>query len=261
MAVQEVNGRDLFYTRPNRSPGSPTLLLLHGAGGSHLDWPREIQRLPGANVYNLDLPGHGRSQGGGYDEIAAYAAAVDGFAAALDLTDVCVAGHSMGGAIALLLALERAPWLSSIVIMGSGASLPVSPQLLDLLQKEGTDGVELIIRYAWRQTSSAELVALADDALRAADRPQLYRSFLACDAFDVRERLGEVAVPTLIISGSEDRMTPPAYGRELAAGIRGARLVIIEKAGHYIAQEQPGAVAQAITAFVAEISGRAQDGA
>lgn len=250
MASLLVNGRRFYYTQPGRSPAGRGLMLIHGAGGSHLDWPRDIQRLPGLNVFNIDLPGHGRSEGGGYGDIAAYARDVDDFARALDLNEICVAGHSMGGAIALQLALARPPWLSSLVLIGTGAHLPVSPQILEAVQAGADDAVGQIMAFAWRGTSRAEMVEQAKAAMSAANSETLYHSFLACNQFDVREELSEIAIPALVICGGDDRMTPAAYGRDLAAGIPGARLLIIEEAGHYVTLEQPQTVAAAMSGLI-----------
>ncbi len=250
MASTLVNGRQFYYTQPGRAPGGRGLMLIHGAGGSHLDWPREIQRLPGLNVYNIDLPGHGRSEGGGYRDIAAYARDVDAFARTLDLDDICVAGHSMGGAIAQQLALLRPRWLSSVILIGTGAHLPVSPQILEALQTGSQDAVEKIMSFAWRGASDAAMIEQARGAMSAAGSETLYHSFMACNQFDVRASLAEMALPVLVISGGEDRMTPASYGRDLAAGIPGAQLLILEGAGHYVTLEQPQAVAAAMSAFV-----------
>lgn len=252
MATQIVNDRRFYYTQPGRSAGGPGLLLVHGAGGSHLDWPREIQRLPGLNVYNIDLPGHGRSEGTGYDEISAYARDVDAFAVAMGLSDICVAGHSMGGAVAQSLALKQPPWLSSIVLIGTGAHLPVSPQILQGLQTDVEVAVDLIKRFAWRRESSPELVDLTGETMLACDSKLLHKDFLACDRFDLRAQLGNMDIPVLVICGSDDRMTPASFGRALAAGIPGARLVIIKNAGHYINLEQPQAVADVISTFITD---------
>ena len=254
MAVQIVDGRPLYYTRPGRSPAGSNLLLLHGAGGSHLDWPREIQRLRGFNVYNLDLPGHGRSEGAGYDEIDAFARDVDAFVVALGLKDVCVAGHSMGGAIAQSLALWQPDWLSSMVLIGSGAHLPVSPQILAGLETNAEEAVSLIMSYAWQGESTPEWADLARAAMLAGDSEQLYNSFLACDNFDLRQELGEIDRPVLVICGSEDRLTPVEYGRDLAVGIPQARLVIIEDAGHFVTLERPQAVAEEMAIFLNDLA-------
>lgn len=250
MAIVTVNQQQFYYTQPQKAAGGRTLLLLHGAGGSHLDWPREVQRLPGLNVINLDLPGHGRSEGSGHDLIASFATDVNAFAAALDLEDVILAGHSMGGAVALELALRRPAWLSALVLIGTGASLPVSPRILYTLQADTNEAVALIMRYAWRRESSPQAVAQATGSMLEGDAAQLYRSLTACDRFDVRDRLPEISLPVLVICGTEDRMTPPAYSEALAQAIPGARLLLLPEAGHYVTLEQPQAVAAAIDKFV-----------
>ncbi|MCA9959366.1 MAG: alpha/beta fold hydrolase, partial [Anaerolineales bacterium] len=63
----------MFYTQQRGPEDKPALLLVHGAGGTHLDWPAELRRLPNTAVYTLDLPGHGRSALPGYDTVTAYA--------------------------------------------------------------------------------------------------------------------------------------------------------------------------------------------
>ncbi len=92
---------DLLHTSNEEWQDGRVLLLIHGAGGDHLVWPKEIQRLPGTAVYNLDLPGHGRSAGAGRSSVDDYADVVQEFMELLALQDVTIVGHSMGGAIAL----------------------------------------------------------------------------------------------------------------------------------------------------------------
>jgi pimeloyl-ACP methyl ester carboxylesterase len=260
MPIIEANGRRFYFTRPRMPAGASSLLLLHGAGGSHLDWPREVRRLPGVDVISLDLPGHGRSEGPGHDDIAAYGGDVAAFISALGLERVCVAGHSMGGAIAQWLAVQRPQWLASIVLIGSGPRLPVSPKILAALPVDPQSAVSLIMRYAWRKESPPRLVELAAKAMLAGEPDQCYRDFLACDRFDLSGGLGEIEAPALAIFGEDDRLTPPEYGRQLVAGIPRARLLIIKDAGHYVMLEQPRAVAVAVSAFIREASAGAQDG-
>ncbi|OFX13088.1 MAG: hypothetical protein A2V59_09365 [Armatimonadetes bacterium RBG_19FT_COMBO_69_19] len=74
----------------------------------------------------------------------------------------------------------------------------------------------------------------------------LLRDFLACSVFDVRARLGDLRVPTVVVCGAEDRMTPPALGEELARSIPDARRVVIEGAGHMLMLEKPDEVEVAL---------------
>jgi pimeloyl-ACP methyl ester carboxylesterase len=92
-----------------------------------------------------------------------------------------------------------------------------------------------------------------DRLLRAAAPLVLLGDYLACDRFDVRGELAEIRAPTLVLTGAEDRLTPPKYGRFLAEMIPGARLVDILAAGHYPQLEQPVAVNAAIRDFLSRV--------
>jgi pimeloyl-ACP methyl ester carboxylesterase len=79
--------------------------------------------------------------------------------------------------------------------------------------------------------------------------------YLACDRFDVRDRLAEIRVPTLVVVGTDDRLTPLRYSRFLAETIPGARLVEIPGAGHFPQLEQPVRVNAAIREFLTHLHG------
>lgn len=238
-------GRDFHYTRPGRGRG-PALLLLHGAGGSHLDWPRALQRLPGRTIYNLDLPGHGRDQGPGRDTIPAYAADVVSFVAALGLPEMVLVGHSMGSAIALTIALEQPSWLRGLVLLGASARLRVAPALLEGLGADPQTALASIARLAGTANFPRQSIMSGAPEVTLGD-------FRACDAFDLRARLAEVTAPALVISGELDQMTPAKYGRALAEGLPRGSLLIVPGAGHFLALEAPQVVAAAVAAFLNDL--------
>lgn len=260
MAFQEIAGFPLFYTRPSRqtsrSSSPPNLVLLHGAGGSHLDWPAALRRLSdtavSTAVYTLDLPAHGRSEGPPLTSIEAFADRVGAWLDALELARVVLAGHSMGGLIALCLALRRHPALAGLVLIGSGARLKVSDLILDSAQTRPEITADFVRQYAWGPNAPAALSGRGRARLLETDPAVLYSDFKATSAFDVRDRLGEIALPTLVISGSADRMVPPKLGRFVAEQIPDATYVELEGIGHYAPLEAPAAVATAVAAFIAE---------
>lgn len=227
------------------------LLLMHGAGGSHLVWPREIQRLTGTNVYNLDLPGHGRSVGPGRSTVEGYADVVQEFIEALDLFEVTLMGHSMGGAIAQMLALRQLPQIGKMIIVNSSAKLRVAPQILDLVSTKPELATDFVVRTSWGSNAAENMIEIGQRNMMQIDPAVLYGDFLACDCFDIRTRLNQILIPTLVISSSEDDMVPLKFGRYLAEHINDARLVTIEGAGHFSMLERPQAVADAIADFLA----------
>jgi pimeloyl-ACP methyl ester carboxylesterase len=254
MPYAQTDDRRLFYTRtPGQIPDAPTLILLHGAGGSHLHWPAGLRRLPGATVYALDLPGHSRSDGPGCETIADYVAALIGFLDATGTERAVLVGHSMGGAIAQMTALTFPERVAGLVLVGTGARLRVAPAVLEGVLHEFEGTADLITRWSWAEGVPRDMVRLGRQALSETPPEVLHGDFVACDAFDVMARLGEVRAPTLVVAGTADRLTPHKYGAYLAEHIPDARLVTVEGGGHMMALEQPSVVIQAVIEFIKEL--------
>jgi len=253
MPYAQVNHRKLFYAHSRatlKRPDAPTLVLIHGSGSNHLHWPGELRRLPGATVYALDLPGHGRSDGSGYDTISAYVEILVGFLDTMGAERAVLVGHSMGSAIAQMTALTFPQRVAGLVLMGAGARLRVHPAILEGILDDFENTVDLVTRWLWAEDAPIELVRLSHQALAATPAEVIHGDYVACDRFDVMERLQEIAAPTLVIAGTADKLTPPKYGAYLAGHIPNARLVMVEGGGHMMALEQPANVAGAVAEFI-----------
>lgn len=246
--IEELK-EEIFYTH-QAGDRKRNLVYIHGAGGNHLYWPHQLRRMRGADVYALDLPGHGRSQGKGRSSIAAYRDFVLAFLGALGLSRATLVGHSMGGAIVLDFALHYPASLEGIILAGSGARLRVAPAILESILQDFEVAVRLICDYAYAPAAPAQLVRLGRRQMLRTDPRVLYGDFVACDAFDVMDRLGEIHCPTLIICGTEDRLAPPKYSTFLREHIAGAQLLLVEGAGHMVMLEQPEVVSRGIAQFM-----------
>lgn len=248
----ETTAGGLFYTVKQGPMEGPTVLLVHGAGGSRLHWPPQLRRLPGSTVYTLDLPGHGQSGGSGCETVECYTEAVIAVLEAADVHGVIVIGHSMGGAIAQKLALDYPGWVSALGLIATGARLRVAPAILESIRDDFDHAVALVTRFAWAPDADQSLVELGLEALKETGPDVLFGDFLACDRFDVMDRLEEIDVPVLVVNGTGDRLTPVKYARFLAEHVRDARLVTIEGAGHMVMLERPDELGTAIQEFVTE---------
>lgn len=251
MPYTDVAGERIFYFHHRGGPeGRGGLVFVHGAGGSHLNWPPQLRRLAAANTYALDLPGHGQSEGRGRTSISAYADFVAAVLESLGLEKATLVGHSMGGAIALDLALRYPGKLAGLVLVGSGARLRVAPAILDGIRQDFQAAVRLICDWAFAPEAPEQLKRIGRRQMEQTHPDVLYGDFAACDAFDVMDCLGEIRCPTLAICGTADRLTPPKYSTYLRDHIPAAQLVLIEGAGHMVMLERPTAVAQAIADFI-----------
>lgn len=234
---------------------TPSIVLIHGAGGTHLYWPSEVRRLPGYRVYAPDLPGHGKSGGRGMQSIADYSNALINWLDAMDLHSAVMIGHSMGSAIALSLALDHPRRVLGLGLAGAGARLRVSPELLEQTSNPTTfsNAVTTVINRSFSSHAPARLIELATRRMAETRSSVLYGDFLACDEFDVRDRLVELHQPTLVLCGAQDQMTPVRFAQYLASEIPNAVLKTIPDAGHMVMLEQPLAIAAAIGEFVGSI--------
>jgi pimeloyl-ACP methyl ester carboxylesterase len=171
---------------------------------------------------------------------------------AIEVKRAIIVGHSMGGAIALNLALEHPTVVAGLGLVSTGARLRVHPTIMELTAVPETfaEGIEQISAWSFGPRADPRLVELA--AKRMLETPQhvFQADFAACDVFDVRERLSEIRTATLVICGSEDRMTPVRFAQSLAEHISGAALTILPEAGHMAILEQPQAILGAFKNFL-----------
>jgi pimeloyl-ACP methyl ester carboxylesterase len=126
----------------------------------------------------------------------------------------------------------------------------VDPAILTGVEDDFEHVVDLITDYAWAPDADPSHKELAREALRETGADVLRSDFLACDRFDVMDRLQEIEVPTLVIGGSADKLTPIKYNRFLSEQIPGAQLVTVEGAGHMVMLERPEDTVDAVREFI-----------
>ena len=237
------------------SDAGPAILFIHGAGGDPSIWAAQAYDLGKRRlVYRMALPGHGDSAGTGAGEIHAYAQWVRMTLDALgSQIPLLVVGHSMGGAIALELALDPPSLMKGAVVVSSGAKLAVSPDIFEMLQNDPPSFFQFMERNAFALTTPREIRDPIILAMRRCPPSLIHDDFQACHRFDIRSRLEEIQLPTLIICGDEDRLTPVGYSEYLLEHITGSRLRVISQAGHMVMAEQPAPLNQAIEKFIKDL--------
>jgi pimeloyl-ACP methyl ester carboxylesterase len=229
------------------------LVLIHGAGAVGQIWQHQLLAFPRAVA--PDLPGHpGGAALSTVPDLARWLLAFldeqpQGGGPGIPAGWV-LGGYSMGGAVALEAALEAAPRFRGLILIGTGARLRVRQEFFDLLAADYEAAVEELLRWWFTPEASPRVVDRARTALRAVSPAVVHDDFWAAHRFDAMDRVGRIALPTLIICGEEDRMAPVKYSEYLHAQIAGSQLVVIPRAGHLVVLEQPHAVNGAIAAFL-----------
>jgi pimeloyl-ACP methyl ester carboxylesterase len=247
---------DIYYfTYQGGNLDSLPVILLHGAGGSHLYWSADVRRLAGMRVFAPDLPGHGKSGGGGQQSIDAYAKLIANWMESLGISKAVFIGHSMGSAIALTLATDYPQQVAGLGLIGAGARMRVRPDILADSANPTTfpKAVESLITGAFSHNAKTRLVELAASRMAGTRPSVLYGDLLACHEFDAIDRLSEIRTPTLVLCGSEDQLTPLRNSQFLTGAIPEASLRIIPEAGHMVMLEKPKEVAEALLEFLTRL--------
>jgi pimeloyl-ACP methyl ester carboxylesterase len=161
----------------------------------------------------------------------------------------------MGGAIAQILALRQPRWLASVVLIGTGARLRVHPVILEGLQPSASHmdferTIDTICKWAYGPTISEQMLRKGRQQLLSVDPVVIYSDYLACNNFGIMDQVSDIELPTLIVTGSADQMTPSKYGQYLHDQISGAQWVDIKDGGHMMAVEKPVEVSQTVARFL-----------
>ena len=246
-----VNGVEIscWVNRKEWVPGRKTLVFIHGSGGDHTVWVYQYSQLKdNFNIVAIELPGHGSSGGKGEEDIGAYVAWVKDICAVFGIEKPILIGHSLGAAIALSFAIRHGELLTAIVPFGGGVKMPVNPMILEGVRKDLAGTLAMTAKFAVAKKNRERLAPIL--AKRNPNPDVLYGDFLACDRLDISETVKNIKVPTMIICGSEDKMTPPALSESVRALIPGAQITVIPEAGHLVMLEDPEAFNRALKAFV-----------
>lgn len=248
-----------------RGEGVP-VLFIHGFPFDRTMWRHQLAALTGWKRIAFDLPGVGTSTApaDGYS-MARYADTAVRVLDALGVRQAVVCGLSMGGYVVLELIRRHPERLKAIVLADTRAE-PDSAEakrqrdeLAALAEREGVRAVgERLLPRVLARATLAERPELVAEVRAMTSRwavPGMVGALGAMrDRSDSTRTLGAIGVPTLVLVGAEDQVTPPAGAERMAAAIRGARFVTVPAAGHLAPLEQPLAASRALVEFLESLS-------
>lgn len=270
MPVIRANGIDIFYA--TQGTGAP-LLLIAGFACDHTIWDKVAPVLAKRyRVITFDCRGMGQTSCGEDDGFTVRQLAEDASAllAAIGVERAHVAGHSLGGMIALELRLAHPERVSSLILISSCARVDERGKAIIESwgklpgQVDPETGVRLSLPWIYTSAFYAQ-PGFIDQIVKlvlANPHPPSARAILdqsrAISEFDVSGKLGEIRTPTLVMVGKEDILLPLKFTQELVRGIQGAELRVLEGTGHGLLIESSDEVAAAVLEFLSQVAASAR---
>lgn len=264
--TQSVNGITLSYQERGR--GARNVALLHGFPLDSRMWEQQLAALgdaPGGyRVVAPDLRGFGQSRSETPFTIESLADDVHALLSAVGALPTVLVGLSMGGYVALAYAKKYSADLRGLVLVDTKAEGDTTEgktgrqKMIDLVRKEGSKAVADQMRPKMLAKDAAEQRPQQAQALRRnmeSCPPKTIEHALAAmrDRPDRSSELSSIKVPTLVVVGESDAITPPDVAQAMSKKIAGAELVTIRGAGHMSPMEQPEQVNRALRAFLERI--------
>lgn len=226
---------------------APRPVFIHGAGGSADVWGKQAPRFEGAVVLNLP----GRPSGTAFERIEDSAEWVADEIAGVDGPKVLV-GHSMGGQLAMEIALSRPDAVDGLILIATGAHIPVPEAAMVETANDFDARCERFIRACYANPDEGN-VAVGAAQMRAVGRETVLRDYRAVDRWDGRPRLGAIRQPVLVIAAALDRITPPSMSEELSRRLPNVLSILVPDAGHLVIVEQYAVVNLLIAGFLTRL--------
>jgi len=264
----EVRGYATYYyyvgatTLPDVTPDfsrGRAIIFAHAAGSNGHSWHNQLDYLGAAHSpIALDLPGHGRSAGvEGLQSIRDYADFLAAFADALGIRSAVMAGRSMGGAVAMDFALRYPARAEALILIATAAKFNIPSDRIEALravtmgrapQAFTADGYS-------PKTASANFDVIREGWMEQikTDPRVRYTDVKACTEADLREQIGRIEKPALILAGADDQVTTVSDAELIKSRIKSARLQVIADAAHNVPTERPAEVNEAIGKFLTEL--------
>lgn len=259
----QMDGKTIAYSNGSGHPSedAPLIVFLHGAGMDHSVWvmPARYFARHGYRVMALDLPGHGRSDGPALDNIDEMADWVRELIehAWASPSETILAGHSMGSLICMSLAARYPDTVAKVVLLGTSAPMPVADVLLRAARDNDHAAIDMANTWSHGQRSmmgashnpGTSNLYMGERLLERVADDVYFRDLTACNGFTTAH-YPSIEAPTLIITGDEDKMTPPMAGMAVAGILKNSQVEHLKGCGHSMLVEQPNQTLDAMAAFI-----------
>ena len=255
MPRTRIEGLEIHYEHhPAATSGvHRRVLYIHGTGCNARVFERHLETVSAHHeVAAIDLPGHGGSAGDGFRSAVEHAFFAGALIEHLGWSDCVVAGHSLGGGIALAVAVYFRERVGGLVLIDTGARLRVSPRVIETARQAASTGRSTSVdsRLGYAASTPQAVVDRVNDVTAGCAPAVVYKDWIADDSFDMMSRLRRIDVPALAICGDQDPLTPLKYHEFLRDNLPDCRLEVVPDSGHWPFVENPDVFDARVLAFL-----------
>ena len=263
MVNSNEHAADFIHSVRAGNRGTPPVVLLHAASLDLTYWDAQFEALSRTHdVVAFDWPGHGRSAGiSGPVRFEDWAEVVAAIVRGVGGQPAHIVGVSMGSMVAQYFALNHPNLVRSLCLIGSACTLaePVRQAMRERAAKARREGMQAVLATAtghwftpgFRQRRP-DVIDRVEKTFLAFDPEQYAALWEMIATLETQARLSELACPTLVLAGEHDASTPPAAARTIGERIAGARVEVVDAAGHLVPIEASQAVNQTLRTFLTE---------
>ena len=255
--IFEVENKKVFASGASTSfdKKKHTIILIHGAGQSHIVWSLTEEYLlnQGYNVFSLDLPGHGNSEGESLNSIEKIADWLEKVITKIGIDELTILGHSQGCLIALEYNYKFSKKVKNLIFVAGSYKLPVNQDLIDLSLSGDMESLNLIMK--WGYGHSKQFIG-GNPLSKILDSTREIREILAIDLIACNnykngiKAIKRIKCPTLFIFGELDKMMAVDKGKEFAALVPNSKIHVIKNCGHMIILENAFEMREKVVEFL-----------
>ena len=241
-----------IYNQIKDEGADKSIVFIHGSGGNSNVWVNQFNLKINYNLISIDLPSH--SQSDSFDNLSfdLYTGVLRHLVNTLNLKNVILCGHSLGGAIIQDYYFKYPNEVLGLILVGTGGRLRVSPIILQEIKNNYANYVENLLPGAFFRKTSKEIINQAKIEASKVKPEVIHSDFSICDGFDTLNKTATIKIPCLVLCGEEDSLTPVKYSKFFHDKLQISELSVIKEAGHMVMIEKQNEVNNSIEEFISK---------
>ena len=255
--IFEVENKKVFSSDIGQTfdKNKHSIILLHGSGQSHVVWSLTDQYLAdeGFNVFALDLPGHGNSEGSSLKSIEEMADWLNKVVNVIGIKELTILGHSQGCLVAIEYANKFPDNIKNLIFVAGSYQIPVNKSLIDLAKTGDFESINLMMKWGYgysKQFLGGNPLQKILNSSREI-REVLAIDLIACNNYkNGISSIKKIKCPTFFVFGELDKMIKLDKGKEFSGLIPGSKTHIIKDCGHMIILENAFEMREKVAEFL-----------